>query len=266
MIYKTINEGIHWTPISTGYSDEISSVFFINDTVGFASAINSILKTIDGGASWTSQNPTWPCGKVCFPSDSIGYLYSNYTEDSMRIYKTTNMGASWLLVTTAYFNHSPVNIHFVNDNVGYICGLFQIQKTIDGGISWTHQSTTGPGFSNFMDWVADMYFFNEDTGYAVGTGVFYKMPTDSIIVSFDKYSNDNNVRIFPNPTSGTLTLQLPQQFGNIKSLEIYNCLGQLQETSELRSDIDISTFKNGLYFLVVTNDKGERLSARVVKE
>jgi PKD repeat protein len=74
------------------------------------------------------------------------------------------------------------------------------------------------------------------------------------------------VSLSPNPTAGPIYIQLPQQFGAIRSLEIYNCIGQLQKIQSDITLVDISGFNAGLYFLVVTNEKGEKAEAKVVKE
>lgn len=101
---------------------------------------------------------------------------------------------------------------------------------------------------------------------------------DSInIVSFDgcvprywgveENESNNDISIYPNPTSGKINLLVSQHFGEIKTIEIYNCVGQLQlKKTDDFSDMDISLFTNGLYFIVTTNYKGETLATKVIKE
>jgi hypothetical protein len=76
----------------------------------------------------------------------------------------------------------------------------------------------------------------------------------------------NKMQFYPNPASDMVRLQLPQSFGRITVLEIFNSIGQLQAIQEIQTKIDISFFKNGLYFFVVTNKYGERLVGKVIKE
>jgi len=77
----------------------------------------------------------------------------------------------------------------------------------------------------------------------------------------------NRISIYPNPATGKINLLVSQHFGEIKTIEIYNCVGQLQlKKTDSFSDLDISLFTNGLYFIVLTNYKGETLATKVIKE
>jgi hypothetical protein len=72
--------------------------------------------------------------------------------------------------------------------------------------------------------------------------------------------------VFPNPSAGRLAIQSPLAFGEIILMQVYNYLGQLKQTWAQRNDIDISSYESGLYFVVATNIRGERLSCTIVKE
>lgn len=64
---------------------------------------------------------------------------------------------------TAYY---VMDINFVNQNIGYVVGFFQLEskiwKTTDGGSSWVTQGTGG------ADYLKKTYFLNENTGFAYG--------------------------------------------------------------------------------------------------
>ena len=72
-------------------------------------------------------------------------------------------------------------------------------------------------------------------------------------------------KVYPNPTNKTLTL-----YGeNISRIEILNALGQKVSEIECCEDeitIDISSQPNGIYFLNITDKKGEKITKKVVKE
>jgi hypothetical protein len=72
--------------------------------------------------------------------------------------------------------------------------------------------------------------------------------------------------VSPNPTTSAITLRIPPQFGKAEKLDIYNCIGQLQYSREFQPEIDLGSLSGGLYFIVVTNDKGERMTGKVIKE
>jgi hypothetical protein len=72
---------------------------------------------------------------------------------------------------------------------------------------------------------------------------------------------------YPNPSSGKVNIQIPQQFGKTKTLALYNCIGELQLVqSDHISEIDISNLKRGLYYIVLTNFDNETLTRKIIKE
>jgi hypothetical protein len=70
----------------------------------------------------------------------------------------------------------------------------------------------------------------------------------------------------PNPTTGLIRLEVPEGFGEITALEIFNSAGQLQSSPEIRTETDLGVFKSGLYFIVITNGDGKRIIAKVIKD
>jgi hypothetical protein len=79
--------------------------------------------------------------------------------------------------------------------------------------------------------------------------------------------NKEEINIFPNPSSDKINIHVQQQFGEIKTLEIFDCIGQLQFVkTDNFSNIDISSLTSGLYFIVLTNFENKRLTSKILKE
>jgi len=55
-IIKTTNGGSSWTSLSSGTSENLNSICFTDSVTGYVVGNNIILKTIDGGINWTSQS------------------------------------------------------------------------------------------------------------------------------------------------------------------------------------------------------------------
>lgn len=80
-------------------------------------------------------------------------------------------------------------------------------------------------------------------------------------------SSNTSIYLYPNPTNGRINIQIPKQFEKTKTLEVYDCLGQLLLTkTDNFSDIDISSLSNGLYFLVLTNVEKKRQLIKIIKD
>jgi Secretion system C-terminal sorting domain len=68
----------------------------------------------------------------------------------------------------------------------------------------------------------------------------------------------NKVSIYPNPTTGVVTVSLP----NNESFEVYNAVGkQLINVKTSETQIDLSQYASGIYFIKCT--KG---TFRIIKE
>lgn len=121
----------------------------------------------------------------------------------------------------------------------------------------------------------------DSLGFGMGTHQFFVVvttggicsKTDSVNITFDLCTGteENNsgvaIRINPNPTSGKITVQIPPQFGQTKTLEIFDCFGKIQLINTDRFlDPDLSSLHSGLYFIVLTNKDNERQVVKLIKE
>jgi photosystem II stability/assembly factor-like uncharacterized protein len=134
----------------------LHSVFFINTNTGWAvGSSGTILKTTDGGSTWTTQYyGEMFIGDVFFINSNTGWAVSGST-----LLKTTDGGTNWMKLS------GPVGscIFFLDANTGWITSDYgYIIKTTDGGTHWTEQTTP------VNDYIYDIYFVNSSTGWAVG--------------------------------------------------------------------------------------------------
>ena len=71
----------------------------------------------------------------------------------------------------------------------------------------------------------------------------------------------------PNPATSQLIIENAEL--KIKEIEIYNTVGEIvfSQTSNLKSQIsvDVSQFRPGIYFTIVTNQAGNKVTMKVVK-
>jgi len=147
-----------------------------NDNIGYAIYNNNVIKTTDGGQTW-SENAVINDNNYTnlqFIDDTHGYAFGanayvmSYTIDGSRWFTLAATGGT---IQCAFF---------LNTTRGWICNTDgSIYLTQNGGASWTLQ--TIPSISNMV--LTKMQFVNDSTGYAISTG-------------FDVYKTSNSGKIW----------------------------------------------------------------------
>ena len=70
-------------------------------------------------------------------------------------------------------------------------------------------------------------------------------------------SNFSQIKLFPNPVTNKLTIERNENTN--ATAEIYSLLGQKLYTCILKEEntnIDLADFQNGIYFVLITSEKG----------
>jgi len=203
VIYKTEANGSSWTQILSGnnnlyYSgDWITSVFMINDNVGWAAGYRKgiwyypiILKTTNGGKIWETNSEFGNSfiispASIFFLNENIGWV--NFYDRSA--YKTTDGGETWL--PTGNAGNQKL---FINQDTGWAVyeplGVF---KSTDGGNNWIQKSSVSS---------RSIYFSDMNNGWAVGAVGSIIKSTDGgenwISKSSGTTSKLNSVHFFDN--------------------------------------------------------------------
>jgi photosystem II stability/assembly factor-like uncharacterized protein len=160
-ILRTQDGGKTWNQIFTPSNKlEITSLFFINNLIGFCVGDNVIYKTIDGGQSWTENqinNLGGKMMKIRFSNDQNGFIACLFD----KILKTTDGGNSWQ-ITSPNKNRGYYSLSS-SDGINYVSGQGKILKSVDNGVSW-FELVNSPGD------IFDIHFTSKDMGYAFGRG------------------------------------------------------------------------------------------------
>lgn len=230
-IYKTTNGGQSFALITRPYQ-HYKDVVFVNQNVGFIvgnGRVNVqpadtafILKTIDGGNTWSYYN----LGHV---SNMVSLSFSDAMHGcavgaSGKVAVTNDGGNTWVTKATGVTN-SFNDVSMVSANVIYAAGSSVFKQSVDGGNTWTDVSTgqspstyyngmyfidsanahiafaSGlvskinsvwqPRVSSINTTLRDVHFLNANTGFATGNdGEIYKYVGNTPIISIS------------NPTSG----------------------------------------------------------------
>ncbi len=174
---NTPSSGQSWyflNPIPTG--NALLDVKFSSDnTVWAVGSSATLLKSVDGGKSW-SLKPELPTTAFClFFTD---YLTGWAVGGAGMIVKTKNGGNSWQEQKSGV-SSILYSVHFIDSDHGWAAGLSgNIIRTVDGGETWLVVSTN-PGYV-----LRDIEFADENDGWAVGHS-YTSWPVDVVMHSKD---------------------------------------------------------------------------------
>jgi len=259
-IFKTVNQGSSWTQLTTGTTDDITSIHFPSATVGYATFMYSdkLIKTINGGNSWSqiSLDQTREVNHVYFTDINTGYLACG----NSTILKTSNGGNSW---TPFSFGTSDIfyDIKFTSSQYGYaVGGGGTIAQTSNAGNTWL---TVSSGLGTLDNLLYSIDFPNADTGYVATLGhIILKTFNDGGFISVEEISENNDFIIYPNPVNNVLYITT-NNFLNNKTYYITDQLGRVVLSGKLTEEtikVNISHLTIGVYFLQL----GEQ-TKRIVK-
>ena len=127
--------------------------------------------------------------------------------------------------------------------------ITQYDATLNGWASQSLKSSVnfGAGSSQFCDGEASRQVLTNTFNWIITDGGKATNCEDLSTNEFDLAS----VRIYPNPVSETLTVDLGSRFG-IETYSIYNMLGKLVYKGRLSSSVervDVSELSTGIYLL-----------------
>ena len=302
-IYRTINSGISWDTVWSikkfGYKyGGLQQLNFPTSQIGYAIGMgrnqhnnpnfdNFLLKSTNSGISWDLIK-TFSGSLTCinFVNENTGFIGTN----SKFIYKTIDGGYTWTGLPIARNNYIIESIQFISEMKGFATGgarnyltsgggsYFFISKTIDGGETWATYDTLGIPLNS-------IYFINDSVGFVSGdfllimktNGKINQLPGDypwhlvgdPNSINPNEFSN-SNIKIYPNPTDGILSIRNTDSNKEIKTISLINASGQ---TIDIRkpvsynqlTQLDLSDLNSGIYLIKIGfDDKIE--SMKIIKK
>lgn len=218
-----------------------------------------LLKTTDGGITWDFlPAETAPLNSAFFTGTDKGYVtggFCNETACSGEILKTSDGGMTWIAQNIPPNTETLNSVCFPDANTGYLAGdNGTIFKTTDGGTIWSYQS------SNVNQNLNSIFFPDATTGYIVGDyGTILRTTNGGFPVGIDKKQQMSSLKIYPNPASDHIILELPESGSNMNGIiTIFGMSGQVliqQKAKDSMSEINISSLPKGIYFVKLTTEE-----------
>lgn len=203
-VFRTMNSGIDWVKMAD-IPWNLNAIEFVSPTIGWGAGDKGvILKTEDGGRSWTQQYQGRQDIFGSFTSvDFVDASYGWAVNWGGEVFLTTNGGAQWLQIyPNQRFYTELMSVQFFNRNEGWAAGSYGvILHTTDGGLTWDDSYSQYQGF-----WWRDMFFLNENLGWTCGLygaiDKYEKNPDGVLSEAFDKIQQPTLYPAQPNPVRG----------------------------------------------------------------
>ena len=173
----TMDGGKTWQKSEIKIPADLAEVYFLDAKHGWAVGASGTIVGTANGRDWEMQTSKVGNGLkgIYFPNKDVGYAVG----ESDTILSTKNGGRSWKVLQGGQLGavgDDDANmynaIQFLDEMTGWIAGVrvspstqgqhALIQKTVDGGETWTTQAT---GKEDILE---DIFFLDASMGWAVG--------------------------------------------------------------------------------------------------
>lgn len=254
-----------------------------NDTIRRLQTLSNVLAYDDGSAEWAYGVQNLGTNKFAYdytlnvPDTLVGFqvLFSNIDVDVHDLVFEFNL---WYRIDTGNYNFidSPVYVsnnmtpyyidsmngfttykvapiplptHFYFGYVQTDTRNLQIGYDLNSSRGRKHMFIYSSSGSNGQEWLPSSIYTNGSPMIRLLLGHSYQVPSGV------KDLSSNPIKVYPNPTSGMLTFELPDAQSSY-SLELYNMLGQMSLNRTLdqgNSTINISNLEQGIYMIRLTD-------------
>lgn len=279
-IYRTTDGGNNWNFIEYLIRD----FCMIDSLTGYGILLGTppypisgvIAKTIDGGLNWFQISNIGIIGafKSIWFADSLNGLLGKVGMGWPSYDKSIDGGVTW---TNVSGDDMPSSVCFSTVN--------NLWMGISGGIEYSYDfcqtfNNCYLGTYPYDNFASAISAYGPDNGWAVGrnfynsNGYVWKLLgindwVEVLPVNIEEGKSDHlSFFVYPNPSSSTITIELPTQQSQNTTLTLSNTNGQqliIQPITAPQTEIDISHLPVGIYIVKVWNDK-DVMVQKVIKQ
>lgn len=253
-----------WTDMSA-YADGLVTCHFIDENVGFVGGVKEsvgavILKTIDGGDTWTevytSNAGTEYIWKFSFPSEDVFYAAVESFTPGTEVAKSIDGGDTWETLTVSEDLSLDIQgIGFVDELHGWVGPrTVPLYETFDGGATWSE--STGPTNINRI--------ITTDAGalYASGS-ILYALDQSTGVFNDYRYP-EHGLKTGPNPVSEQLSIDIDLLSNTNVLLGVYTLKGIMLRSAykgrlpkgSKTFQVNLQDLATGTYLVCLRTDQG----------
>ncbi|MES2559124.1 MAG: YCF48-related protein [Bacteroidota bacterium] len=138
MLQVACKVSAQWVPQTSGAANSIlTDVVFLNKDTGFVTGGEVMLKTVNGGTTWTPKATQLGLEGLFFTDKNTGFAVglSGKTGNAV-MYKTVDAGTNWSEINFPFHGYFH-DVFFLSPTTGFIVGDHGcIFKTVNGGNTW----------------------------------------------------------------------------------------------------------------------------------
>lgn len=176
---------------------------------------------------------------------------------------------------------------YINDTAYIMTACLNVVSSIDSVLvgSFYHKRFN---ISNIMNMPSDSSYVSIIEGVGSTTGLLYQLmgqferkgelmcfsEQDSVLyppgafcaqynVGFDEIKESQDFILYPNPTPGLFQIKTDQEINSIEVLDIFG--RRIYYSEKNQTEINISTFTNGIYFVRLIDSKGNSVVKKIIK-
>ncbi|WP_034060077.1 DUF5011 domain-containing protein [Lacinutrix jangbogonensis] len=208
-LYKTIDSGENWEHLLN--QDIVGDLIVISNDIMFLNIYDGVIKTINGGATWTTFNKPGPftcpttsflnTGIVYFADEQNGFFQDHC--DKEKLYKTNDSGLTWQLIHN--FTSEIQQYSFIDANNGFVYADDILYLTSDGGVNFNVVTILPSAFSSVIE-KDDHFLFPSGTE---------NVPKPSIVDS------NNTLEAYDTNDNGDIVVTINHQNNPINKWSLY---------------------------------------------
>lgn len=264
-IYYSSDSANTWTRIVNGPVHS-ASAFIVKDSIiisedehhsSFPPYYTTYLKrSDDNGATFSIMDSTYTISDIEIIDSSV-----IAATNSIFLYRSDDLGLTWYLDSTLGYTGIS-DIYVVDSKYVFIgTGEGKIYLSKDTGVTWIDMT------SNYLGLGARFYHFGKYLFVASGISGVWKKDISYLLPNSVDSLGQNYLIIYPNPTNGNFTLNIPSDLRNntILVLQIYDNVGKLVKQFSIDSgqaefNFSLKNESLGMYYLTLSGDSKKYIS------